>query len=94
MEINKSFQNEIKYLTQITMTGLSANASVDAIKRAFNRHLHFTIVKSRDLATVRDLFFALAYTVRDNLCTKWIRTQQLYYQKDVKVSPQIGKLSN
>lgn len=82
---NPASQNDrIKYQTQITMRGLSANLTVDTIKHAFNRHLHFTVVKGRELATLRDFFFATAFTIRDNICTKWIRSQQLYYQKDVK----------
>jgi len=31
------------------------------------------------------LFLALAHTVRDHLVSRWIRTQQHYYEKDPKV---------
>lgn len=33
----------------------------------------------------RDYYFALAATVRDHLVTRWIRTQQFYYETDPKV---------
>ena len=32
----------------------------------------------------RDYFFSLANTVKDHLVSRWIRTQQHYYQKDAK----------
>lgn len=53
--------------------------------QTFNRHLHFTLVKDRIVATHRDYYFALAETVRDHLVGRWIRTQQYYYEKDPKV---------
>lgn len=55
------------------------------LKKNFNRHLHFTLVKDRNVATPRDYYFALAHTVRDHLVGRWIRTQQHYYEKDPKV---------
>ncbi|KFQ47106.1 Glycogen phosphorylase, liver form, partial [Nestor notabilis] len=54
------------------------------LKQGFNRHLHFTLVKDRNVATPRDYYFALAHTVRDHLVGRWIRTQQYYYEKDPK----------
>ena len=54
------------------------------MQRTFNRHLHFTLVKDRNVSTPRDYYFALAHTVRDHLTSRWIRTQQYYYEKDPK----------
>lgn len=59
--------------------------NVSEIKQSFNRHLHYTLVKDRNVATGRDYYFALANTVRDHLVSRWIRTQQNYYDKDPKV---------
>ncbi len=36
--------------------------NVQAVKKTFNRHLHFTVVKDRDVATERDYYSSLAYT--------------------------------
>ncbi len=55
------------------------------VKKSFNRHLHYTLVKDRNVATTRDYYSALAHTVRDHLVSRWIRTQQNYYEKDPKV---------
>ncbi|XP_065217799.1 glycogen phosphorylase [Planococcus citri] len=69
---------------QISVRGIADVENVSTLKKYFNRHLHFTLVKDRNIATPRDYYFALAYAVRDNLVSRWIRTQQYYYEKDPK----------
>ncbi|XP_078284261.1 glycogen phosphorylase, muscle form-like [Rhinoraja longicauda] len=69
---------------QISVRGLAGVENVTDIKKNFNRHLHFTLVKDRNVATPRDYYQALAHTVRDHLVGRWIRTQQYYYEKDPK----------
>ncbi|KAK1787383.1 hypothetical protein P4O66_002880 [Electrophorus voltai] len=69
---------------QISVRGLAGVDNVSDLKTNFNRHLHFTLVKDRNVATKRDYYFALAHTVRDHLVGRWIRTQQHYYEKDPK----------
>uniref|UniRef100_A0A670YHD0 Alpha-1,4 glucan phosphorylase n=1 Tax=Pseudonaja textilis TaxID=8673 RepID=A0A670YHD0_PSETE len=69
---------------QISVRGIAGLGDVAEIRKSFNRHLHFTLVKDRNVATPRDYFFALAHTVRDHLVGRWIRTQQYYYEKDPK----------
>ena len=63
---------------QISIRGIVGVENVAELKKGFNRHLHFTLVKDRNVATPRDYFFALAHTVRDHLVGRWIRTQQYY----------------
>lgn len=72
---------------QISVRGIAGLGDVAEVRKSFNRHLHFTLVKDRNVATPRDYFFALAHTVRDHLVGRWIRTQQHYYERDPKVSP-------
>ncbi|CAD5113172.1 DgyrCDS2361 [Dimorphilus gyrociliatus] len=69
---------------QISVRGIAQVENVTNIKKTFNRHLHYTLVKDRNVATQRDYYFALAETVRDHLVGRWIRTQQYYYEKDPK----------
>ncbi|CAH2328880.1 glycogen phosphorylase, liver form [Pelobates cultripes] len=69
---------------QISIRGIVGVENVTELKKGFNRHLHFTLVKDRNVATTRDYYFALAHTVRDHLVGRWIRTQQYYYEKDPK----------
>ena len=71
---------------QISVRGIPQLGNVKSVQKSFNRHLHYTLVKDRNVATPRDYFFALAHTVRDHLVARWIRTQQYYYDSDPKVS--------
>jgi starch phosphorylase len=70
---------------QISMRKLPVIEGVNDLKESFNRHLHFSLVKDRNVATRRDYYLALAHTVKDQLVGRWIRTQQTYYEKDPKV---------
>jgi len=69
---------------QISVRGIAQVENVANIKKTFNRHLHFSQIKDRNVATPRDYYYALAETVRDHLVSRWIRTQQYYYEKDPK----------
>nr|ASZ80181.1 glycogen phosphorylase [Harmonia axyridis] len=77
-------QSDFEKRKQISVRGIAEVEDVTAIKKTFNRHLHYTLVKDRNVATPRDYYFALAHTVRDHLVSRWIRTQQYYYEKDPK----------
>ncbi|XP_071962151.1 glycogen phosphorylase, brain form-like isoform X1 [Antedon mediterranea] len=69
---------------QISVRGIAQVEDVTTLKKSFNRHLHYSLVKDRNVATSRDFFIALAHSVRDHLVGRWIRTQQHYYEKDPK----------
>lgn len=79
-----SVQTDADRRKQISVRGIATVENVAEMKKAFNRHLHYTLVKDRNIATPRDYYFALAHTVRDHLVSRWIRTQQYYYEKDPK----------
>lgn len=80
-----SVQTDADRRKQISVRGIASVENVTEVKKAFNRHVHYTLVKDRNVATPRDYYFALAHTVRDHLVSRWIRTQQYYYDKDPKV---------
>lgn len=69
---------------QISVRGIAQVENVTNVKKSFSRHLHYTLVKDRNVATPRDYYNTLAHTVRDHLVSRWIRTQQYYYEKDPK----------
>lgn len=69
---------------QISVRGIAQSENVASIKQSFNHHLHCTLVKDRNVATKRDYYTALAHTVRDHLVSRWIRTQQSYYERNPK----------
>ncbi|MBF0318655.1 MAG: glycogen/starch/alpha-glucan phosphorylase [Nitrospirae bacterium] len=70
-------ERDKKQVASTTPEGESINASVV-------RHLKYTLAKDKYTATRRDKYKALALAVRDRLVVKWIKTQQTYYNEDVK----------
>ena len=52
--------------------------SRQALKRAFFDNLFYVQGRFKDVATPSDLYMAAAYTVRDRLLERWIRTAQTY----------------
>jgi starch phosphorylase len=50
----------------------------------FANHIEYSRSKDQYTATLKDLYYALALTARDRLVEQWIKTQQVYHQKDVK----------
>jgi starch phosphorylase len=62
-------------------TGLS----VETLKRAFADHLFYFQGKNAETATLNDFYTALAYTVRDRLLYRWLKTQERYTDEKVKM---------
>ncbi|MBW4633148.1 MAG: glycogen/starch/alpha-glucan phosphorylase [Iphinoe sp. HA4291-MV1] len=59
---------------------------IETLKRAFFDNLYYIQAKDRGWATAHDYYMALAYTVRDRLLHRWLKTvEQTHFQKDVKV---------
>ena len=78
-------KSDLEKKKSISLRRIPLVEDVAGVKESFNRHLHFTLIKDRNVATNRDYFTALCHTVRDKLTEKWIRTQRDYYVKDPKV---------
>ncbi|MCP4752022.1 MAG: glycogen/starch/alpha-glucan phosphorylase [Proteobacteria bacterium] len=57
---------------------------VEHFKKAFERHMALTIAHDLDNSSALDKYTALAYSVRDKMIAKWIRTQETYYQINPK----------
>ena len=55
-----------------------------AFKRSLLDHLLYTCAKDLRSATPRDIYQALAHTVRDRLVHRWLVTQRTYEENDVK----------
>jgi len=55
-----------------------------SVKQSWLDHLYFSLVKDRYSATDHDFYLSLAYSVRDRLVERWIKTQQTYYDKNAK----------
>jgi glycogen phosphorylase len=61
-------------------TGMSR----ETLRRAVLDHLKFTRSKVRTTATVLDVYFAFAFTVRDRLMARWMETKRTYSEQNPK----------
>ncbi len=55
-----------------------------ALETEIARHLELSLGKNKITVTDRDLYKAVALSVRDRMIRKWMRTQQYYVNHDVK----------
>jgi len=55
-----------------------------SLTNQFAEHMEFELVKDKITATGDDAYFSLSLAVRDRLVRKWLRTQNQYYDQDVK----------
>jgi len=58
--------------------------SKKAFIKSFSHHLRLTLARDQYEAADYEKFLAIAYTVRDRLIDRWIKTQQTYYMQNVK----------
>jgi starch phosphorylase len=55
-----------------------------SLKNQIYEHLEFNLAKDKTNVTKNDVFRALAYSVRDKMVRKWLRTQNFYKHNDIK----------
>lgn len=58
--------------------------SSDGLLEDFQWHLRYSLAKDQFTSTDRDRYLALANSVRDRIVERWIVTQQVYQQQNVK----------
>jgi glycogen phosphorylase len=68
----------------ITIEDDRTGTTVETLKRALADNLYYIQGKDENFATLYDYFMALAYTVRDRLVHRRIKTTQTYFKKDAK----------
>ncbi|MEH1809683.1 glycogen/starch/alpha-glucan phosphorylase [Nostoc sp.] len=89
---------QVEIQVQDDRTGMDAVT----LKRALLDNLYYIQAKDQNFATAHDYYMALAYTVRDRLLHRWLKTvEQTYLPTDIKVlcylsaeyliGPQLGK---
>jgi glycogen phosphorylase len=72
-------------LVEIQVEDDRTGMDVETLKRAFIDNLYYIQGKDKNFATSYDYYMALAYTIRDRLVHRWIKTEQTYFEKDVRV---------
>jgi starch phosphorylase len=67
-------------------SGGRSDLSIEGLRRTFREHLFYTQGRFPTGATKNDLYMALAYTVRDQLLHRWIKTiEQMAGREDLKI---------
>src|SRR5215831_20760325 len=50
----------------------------DVLRRAVLDHLHYTCARDQESASLRDLYNAMAWAMRDRLLSRWLATRATY----------------
>ena len=58
--------------------------SVEGLKEDFSWHLRYSLAKSEGRATAHDQYTAFANAVRDRIIERWIHSQEVYRDKNVR----------
>jgi starch phosphorylase len=78
---NRKSASFVKTEYEPTRTGLSP----DTLARALRDSLYYALGRLPAVATSQDWYAALAYTVRDRLLQRWIKTVQTLMKQDIRV---------
>jgi starch phosphorylase len=76
--------NRIMSDTALSALRTRAGRSVDALHRSFIDNLFYIVGRSIQKATPKDLYTALAYTVRDRMLKRLIATREDYKQRNAR----------
>jgi glycogen phosphorylase len=60
------------------------DGEIEAWKSAYHRNLFERLGRFPATATLNDRYLALAYSVRDRVLERWVRTSETYYKKQVR----------
>lgn len=69
---------------QVQVEDDRTGTSIEAIRRAIADNLYYMLGVDIPFATPHDYYLALAYSVRDRLVHRWIKTVQTYFSSDSK----------
>jgi len=76
---------EVKSSLEESLKGHRTELDAKSLAQSFLENLVFGQGRSRERATLNDLYRALAQTVRDRLMERWIKTLRNYQSQDVRV---------
>jgi len=80
--------SEAREIGEMEATGFDDNhvgESVEALKRGIMDNLYYREARIPAVATRNDWYLAVAYTVRDRIMNRWIKTIDVIMKKDVRV---------
>lgn len=65
--------------------GSRSDLSLEGMRRTFREHILYTQGRFPEIATRNDLYMAMAYTVRDQLLHRWIKSVEQVRGADVRI---------
>jgi glycogen phosphorylase len=71
-------------MSEITAAKSRTAMDVHSIKTCIENHLRYTLACDEHSASDWDIYKSVVLSVRDRLHDRWLKTQQGYYQKDLK----------
>ena len=74
-----------RHCKHTAVDSLRTRLDVETLKDTFISNLFCVQGRSLAAATRNDCYMALAYTVRDRLLERWIRTRDTYFERDVRM---------
>jgi len=78
---NKNETSETSPHKETSRTGLG----IDALERGFRDHLLYSQGRPLEMATANDMYMALAYTVRDRLQHRWIKSVETFRKGPTRI---------
>jgi len=63
---------------QLVEDNITLGLDAPTIRQDFEKKLFFELAKFREVATTNDCYLALAYTIRDRLLQRWVRSARTY----------------
>jgi glycogen phosphorylase len=78
------YSPEIKKKSVLPPANMPARIEPQEFHKAVVDHLLYTCVKDTSEVTAKDLYRAMAHSVRDRLVQSWLATQRTYRERDVK----------
>ncbi len=82
MPVKKSFSGKTRKKDECDLK--PKGMSKESLKYSFCENRAYRISKDKYSATMNDNFWATAFTVRDRVIERWIKTQQRYHKKNLK----------
>ena len=76
---------QVHQQTTIVTEDDRTGTSVEVLKRAILDNLYYIVAKMPQIATEKDYFTAVAYTVRDRILAQWIATLESYSRIELRV---------
>ena len=76
---------ETVYIDDIISKSSTAGVTSESLSQAIMENLYFRVGRVPAIATRNDWYLALAYTVRDKIIKRWIRTFENIVKKDIRV---------